>query len=221
MIDSHLQLLGEALLAGALSLEPEESTSSENSDSEMNLDSEANSTAGNDEENRDPEELDEANSDILSEEDDEKTDDESNSLSSEDGASVFKPELSPPLFQNSNINSHDFKVLFMSSAQKHNLTISSQSDILRFLNLTMLPPNQVPSSFYAMASDFVHFKAETIRHRYCGRCLNLLATGPCPKEECALSMERDAVFVELPLENQLKERFQGMLLTSILCIYVT
>ena len=138
-------------------------------------------------------------------------DDELSSICTDDDTITSKPVFLP-LFENSRISSHHFRVMFMSIAQKHNLTISSQSDILRFLNLTMPAPNRVPSSFRTVETGFVNYKAETIIHRYCGKCLGLLTCpgSSCSKEACALStMQQDAVFVELPLANQLKERFEG------------
>lgn len=46
-----------------------------------------------------------------------------------------------PLFPGSRISSADFNIAFMSLAQRHNLTYSSQTDILKFLSIILPSPN--------------------------------------------------------------------------------
>ena len=124
-----------------------------------------------------------------------------------------------PLFGDSQLNAHHFGVLFLSLAQRHNLTVASQNDILKFLHLTLPNPNRVPSSCYTVRTQFLTYNKETVVQHYCGNCLDVLALGStCAKEGCIHAMEPKAVFVQLQLHSQLKERFDGTLPVALLYI---
>ncbi len=118
----------------------------------------------------------------------------------------------PSLYVNSTVNSRHFQVSFMSLAQRHNLTYSSQNDILKLMNALLPTPNTVPS-FHTLRASLVDFKRETVVHHYCGNCMDVLTQGnQCPKEGCMRAMEAGATFVEIPLADQLKERFKGIIM---------
>lgn len=59
------------------------------------------------------------------------------------------------LFDNSQIDAHHFGVLFLSLAQRNNLTLASQSDILKLVQLILPIPNKVPSSHCTLQTCFV------------------------------------------------------------------
>ncbi len=121
------------------------------------------------------------------------------------------PHAQPPLFQESRVSVYDFNVAFMMVAQRHNLTYASQSDLLKLTSMIIPVPNLVPSSSSVLRSKFVKYKEDTIVHHYCGHCTVPLMPGQkCAKQECIDTMEPTSTFVELPLDLQIKEKFQGM-----------
>ena len=120
------------------------------------------------------------------------------------------PQLSTfPLFPESRVTSHEFSVAFLSLSQRHNLTYASQTDILKPLSILLPTPSGVPSSSHTMTSIFTKYQEETVTQHFCACCTApLLPRSTCLKPGCTL--EQHAVFVHIPLDMQLKERFEGI-----------
>jgi hypothetical protein len=131
------------------------------------------------------------------------------SLDADDEQSSFLSSTGVPLYGDSCISSSAFNVAFLSLVQRHNLTYSSHSDILRLVSIVLPAPNAVPSSSNALIKEFSNFGTETSVQRFCGCCTSLLSPGSfCTGQVCLRSREQSAVFVRVPLTAQISERFQ-------------
>lgn len=114
-----------------------------------------------------------------------------------------------PLFQNCAINSEDFNTAFLSLVQRHNLTYSSQGDILKLLSIVLPSPSNIPSSVHVLYKSFSNYAEDTVLRHFCDNCTCYLEAGSsCEQEECAKASQ--GVFVRIPLSMQLKERFDVM-----------
>ena len=114
-----------------------------------------------------------------------------------------------PLFQGSASKSEDFNTAFLSLAQRHNLTYSSQGDILKLLSIVLPSPSNIPSSAHVLYKKFTNYKDDTVLQHFCDNCTcPLEPASSCKQQECAKASR--GVFVRIPLSMQLKERFDGM-----------
>ena len=135
---------------------------------------------------------------------------DSESVNSEQNINEEPLDTGIPLFPQSHISSVDFNIAFMSLVQRHNLTYSSQTDILRLVSMVLPTPNTVPSSSGVLITKFANFNREAIVQHYCGSCTSIIDTGSsCTRPLCSRVQERHAVFIRIPLTAQLTERFQG------------
>ena len=114
-----------------------------------------------------------------------------------------------PLFQDSAVQSDDFNTAFLSLAQRHNLTYSSQGDILKLLSIVLPSPSYIPSSAHVLYKKYSNYKEDTVVQHFCDNCTCPLEPGSsCKQQKCAKASR--GVFVRIPLRMQLKERFDGM-----------
>ena len=119
---------------------------------------------------------------------------------------------SPPLYAGSSISAHQFHVATASIALRHNLTYACQTDILRFISALLPSPNRVTTTAKSLTRKFLRYEQMTVVHRCCGVCMRLLPEGAqCLRTECVQQRVQDALFVEIPLDKQLQERFKGEL----------
>ena len=118
-------------------------------------------------------------------------------------------ELERALYQGSPVAADEFIVGLMLLCQRHNLTYSCQNDILRLMSMMHPSPNRVPRSSHLLLKHFVNLKEECSIQHFCGTCLS---PTPCANSSCSLS-EPNAVFIQVPLVQQLKERMQGAVIT--------
>ena len=117
-----------------------------------------------------------------------------------------------PMFPGSKITPNEFNVALLSLGQRHNLTYACLTAILQLLALMIPSPCSLPTSNHVLTKMFVDYPKETITHRCCGFCTRLLIDGEsCARLQCRSAKEPDAKFVEIPLDAQLRERFEGML----------
>lgn len=117
---------------------------------------------------------------------------------------------SSSLYEGSDITTHQFDVSLSLVAQRHNLTYACQTDILRLISIILPPPNSVRSTARSLVRKFVQYHEQTRLHRCCGVCMRRLAAGErCSQSECLTENVPDAMFVEVPLDKQLQERFKG------------
>ena len=117
-------------------------------------------------------------------------------------------ELSVPLFPESRICSFDFSVTFSLLAQRHNLTYSSQTDLLKLISLILPTLNVLPLSSTSLINKIVNFKDETVIQHFCGSCMCRLGPGSfCAISSCKRAQEQRAVFIRIPLTKQLADQY--------------
>ena len=123
---------------------------------------------------------------------------------------IDRQSQSRALFQESAVGSDDFNTAFLSLAQRHNLTYSSQGDILKLLSIVLPSPSNIPSSAHVLYKKYSNYKEDTILQHFCDGCMCPLEPGSsCKQQKCAKASR--GVFVRIPLSMQLKERFDGTL----------
>lgn len=121
-----------------------------------------------------------------------------------------------PLFHEPGIKNNDFNTAFMSLVQRHNLTYSSQSDILKLLSIVLPSPNNVLSSAHVLTNKFVSYKEDTVIHHFCGNCTSPLQPGTsCERQQCIGAQGPHGIFVRIPLSLQLRERFEGTFMHAV------
>ena len=136
--------------------------------------------------------------------------------------------LEDALFPCSPISTHEFDVGFMMLCQRHNSTYACQNDLLKLLSITYPVPNQIRPSSHMLLKQFVNFKEECSLQYFCGNCLSPILQGsPCVNPSCSVKSEPNAVFIHVPLVQQLMERMKGATYTRIhihvnvhLCVYL-
>jgi hypothetical protein len=145
--------------------------------------------------------------------------DDSTSDTSSDTSDTFSDRLSEleiemeelqNLFPGSKISSHDCAIALLSIAHKHSLTYSAVTDILKLLSVSLPSPSFLPASHHGLFKSYVNYKEETVVHRCCGYCTNLLSqSSSCTVGECQDANIPDASFVEIRLDHQLRTLFSG------------
>ena len=138
---------------------------------------------------------------------DQSSDDLSDLSDVDDEDSMVPQELrsQSALFPSSPVATDVFATGVMLLCQRHNLTYACQNDILKLMSMTHPTPNTVPRSSHLLLKQFVNLKDECSIQHFCGTCLSHT---PCTNASCS-SSEPDAIFIRVPLVQQLKERMQG------------
>lgn len=117
--------------------------------------------------------------------------------------------LENALFPCSPVATREFNVGFMMLCQRHNLPYVCQDDILKLMSITHPTPNKVPRSSHLLLKQFVNFKEECSLQHFCGNCLSPIVQGSsCLNLNCTVKSP-NAVFIHVPLIQQLAERMQG------------
>lgn len=115
-------------------------------------------------------------------------------------------EETDELFSGSTVSSKDCSIALLSIMHKHCLTYSAVTDIIKLFSNSLPSPN----SLSGLMQNYVDYDADTIVHRCCGYCTQLLPDdSSCPLEECKRACIPDSSFVEVCLEKQLKTFFSG------------
>ena len=113
------------------------------------------------------------------------------------------------LFPGAQFSNHEFSVALLSIFQKHSLTYSAVEDLLKLFHCVLPIPSALPTSQHMLLKEFVSYDTNTILHRCCGSCCQLLPSGKCSRRECQASSIKEATFVEVMIDAQLKKRFLG------------
>ena len=113
------------------------------------------------------------------------------------------------LFSGASISKQEFSTALLSIAQKHSVSYSSITDILKIFSLTLPSPNLLPSSSFVLLNESVDYHSSTTIHRCCGFCADTLLDSRCLKAECQLAGFRDSSFVQVSLKAQLQTLFSG------------
>lgn len=119
-------------------------------------------------------------------------------------------DSSEALYAGATITVRQFHVTIASMALRHNLTYACQSDLLRFMTTILLAPNSVTTASRSLTRKFVRYEQQSLIHRCCGTCMYPIPDGErCSRSQCVDQGVPDALFVEVPLDKQLQERFKG------------
>ena len=138
--------------------------------------------------------------------------DELSEIESTNAAHSYSESHQIPLHPGCNIKEDEFYVAILSLVQRHKLTYACLSDLLELLNKTLPQPNALCVTAMRLIRKYVKFEKETILHKCCGSCLAPLpGRGECLNPACRTASEPDAVFLEIPLDQQIQERMAGIL----------
>jgi len=103
---------------------------------------------------------------------------------------------------------HQFSVALLSVVDKHSLSYSCVTDLLKLFTATV--PNFSLCSAHMLLNKFTNFKESTRVHCCCGCCGKLLkADTKCTRSECLASGLPDSSFIEVRLDHQLQVLFTG------------
>ena len=118
--------------------------------------------------------------------------------------------IGDPMYLDSCVTDNCFNTVFLSLAQRHNLTYTSQNDILKLFSIVLPSPARVPSSAYVLNSRLANFEKDTVVKHFCGSCSRPLEPATsCTQQKCIQAQLPRAVFVQVPLSMQLRDRFEG------------
>ena len=127
-------------------------------------------------------------------------------------ASIAAPigENSPLLFPGATITAHQFDVAMASTALRHNLTYACQTDILQLIASILPSPNHATATSRSLTRKFIRYEQQSLLHQCCGVCMRLLEEETrCSNPQCADLGIPHVLFVEVPIDKQLQERFRG------------
>ena len=103
---------------------------------------------------------------------------------------------------------HQFSIALLSVMDKHSLSYSCVSDLLKLFTATV--PNFSLCSIHMLFNKFTNFKESTKVHHCCGYCGKLLVSNTkCTGSECLAKGLPDSSFIEVRLDHQLKVLFTG------------
>ena len=136
-------------------------------------------------------------------------DDSDQSSSNADGYICNLP--TEPLFPNSVFTEYQFNVSMASVAQRHNMSYSCMTDVLRLISLYLPSPNSAPQSAKTLLSQFVDTKRLPVSQMLW--CLYAIAKSmeTCDQDTCKTEDVPNSKFVEVPLDRQLQQRFKGII----------
>lgn len=133
----------------------------------------------------------------------------SSELSGEENELGLNQPTREALFPGGQLSNHEFCVALLSVFQKHSLTYAAVDDLLQLFRCVLPAPSSLPTSQHMLLKELVSYNSNTILHRCCGSCCQLLSSGRCPRRECRASNSQEATFVEVKIDSQLKEKFMG------------
>ena len=103
---------------------------------------------------------------------------------------------------------HQFSVALLSIMDKHSLSYSCVTDLLKLFTVTV--PNFSLCSIHTLFNKFTNFKESTRVHHCCGSCGKLLISDTkCTRSECLAKGLPDSSFIEVRLDHQLQVLFTG------------
>lgn len=140
----------------------------------------------------------------------------------EQGTSVESgATASIPLYPGATVTEEEGFVSILSIAHQRRLTYACLADMLQLLSRLLPKPNSLCLTAQRLINKYVRYDRESITHRCCGYCLSRLhGETKCTNEEYKGADLPDSIFVELPLDDQLKERLAGKDLCILLSLKV-
>lgn len=121
------------------------------------------------------------------------------------------------LFPEGQLSNHELCVALLSIFQNHSLTYFAIDNLLRLFRCpaTSKYTSTLPTTQHMLLKEFISYDSNTILHWGCGSCCQL-SSGRCPRTECQASNFQEAIFVEVKIDAQLKERLKGNI--SLYCL---
>ena len=114
----------------------------------------------------------------------------------------------------------EFSTCLLTIFLKHSLTYACLSDILELFSLALPFPNSVPHSKHLLFNQFVKYEDSTIVHRCCNFYSQLLlGDSKCCHTECVAANAGEATFIQVLLDKQLQNLFQGKWTSRDTCMY--
>lgn len=115
------------------------------------------------------------------------------------------------LFAGATVSNEEFSIAMLTLFQKHNLTYSTMTDVLKLFTQILPSPNAVPPTNFVLMNKFMDYKANIATHRCCGHCTSLLpADGFCSQMESQSYVNiKEFSFIQLHLDKQLNRFFSG------------
>ena len=121
-----------------------------------------------------------------------------------------------PIHESSDVSEDHAFVALMSIANKHKLTYTSLTDIMKLISGLFPVPNVFLHSNLNQLNKYVNISEVVIKHSCCVSCMDLLAPGAvtatCERHECTITGNqglKEASFYEISIEKQLNEHFKG------------
>lgn len=162
----------------------------------------------------------------------ESTDNEDNHAfqNDDDDVKINLGNLNEPLYPPSSVSLLEAYISILAFSLRHNITKICMQDLLHLFNL-LLPPSNLPSTnhlFYSKLSSL--FDNSTEAHIYCKHCFKIVCllsdeNKPDICKECSKSfdfqdsMKQGYFFMYMPLEPQLKLKFQHQNLMQSIANY--
>ena len=112
------------------------------------------------------------------------------------------------LFSGANISCKEFSTMLLSISQKHGMSYSSITDILKLLSHSLPSPNMLPQTNFLLLNGAVDYKSSTTVHRCCGYCTKILVDSTCSRNECKLAKTSDCTLCRFLLRLNFRFCFQ-------------
>lgn len=131
---------------------------------------------------------------------------------------------SDPLFANSNICVKEFVILLLGIVTRHRLTSVALEDILDFINISSPVENSVQKDVVEVYAFFEKHAQRIVKHFFCPnkKCQAYISNTSLQGKEkcnvCNMKLAEEAVFLEIPVQDQLKAVLSGTVNDLIQCL---
>lgn len=119
---------------------------------------------------------------------------------------------SDPLYPGASVTLGAFMLLLAVFTSRYNLIGEATEQLLKIIALALPHGHKLCSSLYEFKLFFKNLRNPLVRHYYCNHCLGYVentSVSNCPYEFCGatFSGKNSCYFIEMPLENQVKNLF--------------
>lgn len=131
---------------------------------------------------------------------------------------------SDPLFANSNICVKEFVILLLGIVTRHHLTSVALEDILELINIISPVGNNVPKDTVEVYAFFGKHAQRIVKHFFCPnkKCQAYISNTSLQGKEkckvCDMKVAEEAMFLEIPVQDQLKAVLSGTVNDLMQCI---
>lgn len=131
---------------------------------------------------------------------------------------------SDPLFANSNICVKEFVILLLGIVTRHHLTSVALEDILELINIISPVGNNVPKDTVEVYVFFGKHAQRIVKHFFCPnkKCQAYISNTSLQGKEkckvCDMKVAEEAMFLEIPVQDQLKAVLSGTVNDLMQCV---